>query len=165
MRSRWWYVVAALVAAVGWIVAVAFTAGTWDELRGSTVIPSGQPFDAEGHDVAVLTDLPQPGRDIACEAVGPGEERTEISSDSIVDVTVTTDGTRWHLIALMEDGRADMTAECTPGDELSDSASYGYALVNDLDGRDLMGSLIAWVSLTAGIVLAAVTAWRRRATS
>lgn len=165
MTSRWWYAAAAAIAAVGWIVAVAFTAGTWDELRDSTVIPSGQPFDAEGHDVAVLTDLPQPGRDISCEAVGPAEERTPIPSDAIVDVTVTTDGTRWHLIALMEDGRADMTVECTPGDELSDSASYGYALVNDLDGRDLSGSLIAWGSLAAGLAVAGVVTWRRRIAS
>ncbi|MFD1859422.1 hypothetical protein EHW97_07410 [Aeromicrobium camelliae] len=161
MRSRAWYVIGAVIAAVGWVGATAYTAGAWDQLRGSTVTPVGQPFDGSGHDVAVLTDLPQPGREIACEAVGPGEERTPIPSDSVVDVTVSSDGTRWHLIALMEDGREQMSVECRPSDERSDSAIYGYAVVDDLDARDRAGSLLAWGSLAAGAAIIAATAWRR----
>lgn len=161
MRSRAWYVIGALIAAVGWVGATAYTAGAWDQLRDSTVTPVGQPFDGSGHDVAVLTDLPQPGREIACEAVGPGEERTPIPSDSVVDVTVSSDGTRWHLIALMEDGREQMSVECRPGDERSDSAIYGYAVVDDLDARDRTGSLLAWGSLVAGVAVIGATAWRR----
>lgn len=148
---------------LGWVVSVAFTAGAWDELRSSNITPVGQPFDAADRTVAVLTDLPQPGRTIDCEAVGPGEKRSPITDDGIVDVTATTDGTRWHLIGLMPAGRDQMTIECQPDDGLSDSAGYGYALVGDLDTRDTPGQLLAWGSLAAGLAIIGTTAWRRRA--
>lgn len=162
VRSRTWYIAGALIAAFGWVAATAYTAGAWDELRSSTVTPVGQPFDASGHSVAVLTDLPQPGRQISCEAAGPGEERTAIGSDSVVDVTVSSDGSHWHLIALMPKGRDQMSVECRPDDERSDSAIYGYAIVDDLDARDGAGSAISWGSLVIGLLVVGGTAWRRR---
>jgi len=162
VRSRWWYAVGAAVATLGWVIAVAFTAGVWDELRESEITPVGQPFDASGRTVAVLTDLPQPGRDVTCEAVGPKKKRTAIADQGVIDVTVTTDGTRWHLIALMPSGRDQMNVRCKPGDELSDSAGYGYAVIDDLDARDASGRFIAWGSGVIGLAIAGVTAWRRR---
>lgn len=161
MRFRW-YVVAIAIVVVGWLGAVAHSAGAWDVVRESAVTPVGRDFDAKGRHVGVLTDLPQPERGITCEAVGPGKDQTTPIDPAPVDVSVDSDGTRWYLIALMEDGRDGMDVTCTPADENSDSAVYGYQVISELNDRAATTRLLSIVSLVAGIALAGWTAWKRR---
>ena len=155
LSRRHWYVVAALLAAVAWVAGTALAASSWDPLRAASVVPVGQPVQIEdGQDLAVLTDLVQPDRDIACVA-RKGKNRTPIP-ESTVDVVVDSDGSRWHLIGVLTDPPDGARIVCRPADDATDTARYGTAVV-DLATRDGAGRLIAWGGLALGAGLAATT--------
>lgn len=155
LTRRRWYVVAALIAVVAWIAGTAFAASAWDPLRSATVVPVGQPVQVRGGDhLAVLTDLPQPERQVSCVARA-GKKRVPIPA-ATVDVIVDSDGSRWHLLGVLPDAPDESRVVCRPADKQTDTARYGTALVN-LSDRVGAGKAIAWVGLLGGLGLAGAT--------
>lgn len=155
LTRRHWYAVAALIAALAWVVGTAVAASSWDRLREATVVPVGQPIEVSaGQQLAVLTDLPQPERDIRCTARLSGE-RTVIPA-ATVDIVVDSDGQRWRLLGVLEDPPDGARVVCRARDDQTDTARYGTA-VADLSGLDAAGTAIAWTGLLGGLGLAAAT--------
>lgn len=155
LTRRRWYLVAALIAVVAWIAGTAFAASAWDPLRSATVVPVGQPIQVTSDDdLAVLTDLPQPERQISCVARA-GKKRVPIPA-ATVDVIVDSDGSRWHLLGVLSDAPDEARVVCRPADRQTDTARYGTALVN-LSSRVGAGQAVAWIGLLAGLALAGAT--------
>lgn len=155
LTRRRWYLVAALIAVLGWVAGTAFAASAWDPLRETTVTPVGQPIKASGQDdLAVLTDLTQPERDVACIA-RVGKKRVPIEA-ATVDIVVDSDGSRWHLLGVLPDAPDQSRIVCRPADKQTDTARYGTALV-DLSSREGVGQIIAWAAFAGGLGLAGAT--------
>lgn len=155
LTRRRWYVVAALIAVVAWIAGTAFAASAWDPLRTAEVVPVGQPIQSGGDEnLAVLTDLTQPERDVACVARS-GKKRLRVPP-ATVDIVVDSDGSRWHLIGVLPDAPDETRVVCRPKDDQTDTARYGTALV-DLSNRVGTGKAIAWGGLALGLGLAGTT--------
>lgn len=160
-HSLWWYVLGVGLAVGGWLAGVVHSAGAWDVVRQSPVTVAAEKFDAAGSHVGVLTDLVQPDREIRCRAVGPKKgQATEIEA-APVDVSVNSDGTRWHLIGIT-DGRDGMRIRCNPTDKRTDPAVYGYQLISALSDRADTSRFIAVGGALGGILLVSWTAWSRR---
>lgn len=155
LTRRLWYLVAAVIAMVAWTAGTAYAASAWDPLREAEVTPVGQAIRTDGADLAVLTDLPQPEREIRCFARAPKQERVQIPASS-VDVTVDSDGRRWYLLGVLPNATDGVHVACGPADQATDTARYGTALVT-LSSRAGTGRAIAWAGLLAGAALALAT--------
>lgn len=160
IAHRGWYAVAVLIPLLAWVFATAHVASSWDAVRSVAVTPVGERINAGGEDLAVFTDLPQPDREIECVAVGPKKKRTAIPA-SPVEVVVNSDGSQWTLIGFLDNAGDGFRVRCSPTDDRTDAAIYGYALIDDLQSRSGTGHLIAWGGVVLGLALAAVTTWAR----
>lgn len=157
LAKRRWYAVAALIAVLGWVVGTAHAASAWDPLRDTTVTPLGQNIDPGGDDVAVFTDLQQPERNIRCFARADGPQLRVPAAP--VDITVDSDGSRWHLIGVLRGGPDGLHVACGPADAAdgaTDTARYATAVV-DLSSRVGAGRVIGWGGFAAGALLAGAT--------
>lgn len=155
LTRRRWYLVAALIAVLAWVGGTAFAASAWDPLRAAQVIPVGQSIQGNGEDdLAVLTDLPQPERDVTCVARS-GKKRIPVPA-ATVDVVVDSDGSRWHLLGVLPDAPDQVRVVCRPKDRQTDTSRYGTALV-DLSSRVGTGETLGWLGLVAGLGLAGAT--------
>ena len=125
---RSWYLLAIAIPLFAWILSTAQLASRWDSVHDAKPIPLGAAFDAEGQSVAVFTDFRQPDREIICSVTRPKDQRGELSRPP-VDVSVDYDSTRWHLVAMAEDGHEKMNLRCGPADKLTDGATYACAVV------------------------------------
>ena len=101
-----WYLAAFLLAIGSTMAATAVAARAFDPVRDATVTPVTERVDAAGSTLAIYTDLVQPDRDILCRGrYGQDDRGRIVIPDKDVDITARGDGTTWHLIALLEDGR------------------------------------------------------------
>lgn len=164
ITSPFGYLAAVLVVLAGWVGATVVAAGAWDTVREATLVPVTQErADAEGASVAVFTDIVQPDRDIACRG-RDGDDQVVTIDEAAIDVPVESDGTEWHLINLLPQGRDGLKVRCGPSDDRVDNATYSYAVVDGFTSRGERGQAIATTGLLAGIALAAWTfVCRRRA--
>lgn len=158
-----WYLAAFLLAIGSAMAAAAVAASAFDPVRDATVVPVAERVDAKGSSLAVYTDIVQTDRDVACHARGLDKRRVEIP-DKGVDIRAQSDGSTWHLIGLLEEGRDGLKVVCTPRDRRIDNASYGYAVVDDYQSTIQNGKGIAILGVTIGAGLGAyVYVSRRRA--
>lgn len=158
-----WYLAAFLLAIGSAMAATAVAASAFDPVRDAVVAPVTERVDAAGTTLAIYTDIVQPDRDINCRGrYGDGDKgRIEIP-DKGIDVTAQGDGTRWHLIGLLEKGRDGLRIVCTPADERVDNAIYGYATVTGYGSRVNNGRGIAYIGVAAAVAFAALVFWTRR---
>lgn len=160
--SPFGYLAAVLLVLVGWVGATVVAAGAWDTVRDSTLVPVTQELaDADGLSVAVFTDILQPERTITCRGTGAKGADVAIKTAAI-DVPVDADGTEWHLINLLPEGRDGLKVRCSPLDKRVDNAAYSFALVDGFTSRGERGQAIATTGLLAGIALAGWTFACRR---
>lgn len=158
-----WYLAAFLLAIGSAMAGTAVAASAFDPVRDATVTPITERVDAKGATLAIYTDIVQTERDILCRGRYGAEDRGRVViPDKGVDVTAQGDGTRWHLIALLEDGRDDLRIVCTPQDKRVDNASYGYATVTGYGSRVNNGRGIAYLGVAISAVLAGWIFWCRR---
>lgn len=155
---RWWYLVAVTIAVVAWVVGTAISASAWDPLRQAEVELVGQPIQTNGQDLAVLTDLPQPDRNVTCTARS-GKKRIVIPA-APVEVVVPSDGSRWHLIGVLDNPPSNARVTCRPADNATDTARYGTALV-DLSSHTSAGKVVAWGGFLVGLGLAGIVVYTR----
>jgi hypothetical protein len=157
LTSPLWYLAAVLLVLGGAMAGVVVAAGAWDEIREANVQPVTERVDASSGTLAVYTDIVQDDRGVRCTATGPGKkaEPTPIPRATI-DIAVDDDGNVWHLIGLLKDGAKDVALACAPDDDKSDTASYGYAVV-DGASRTNTGEGIAVLGTAAGLALAVYT--------
>jgi hypothetical protein len=158
-----WYLAALMIALGTTVIAVVVAASAFSPVRDATVIPVTERVDAKGSTLAIYTDIVQTERDIACRGRYGDKDvgRVEIPGKD-VEITAQGDGTRWTLIALLEDGRDDLRIVCTPGDKRVDNASYGYATVTGYTSTVNNANGIRYLGLLAGGALAAWVFWCRR---
>ncbi|MET0447871.1 MAG: hypothetical protein ABW004_05675 [Aeromicrobium sp.] len=158
-----WYLAALLIALGSLIGAAVYGASAFDSVRDATVIPVTERVDAKGSTLAIYTDIVQEDRDIACRGRYGDEDkgRVEIPPTS-VDVAADGDGTRWTLIALLEEGRDELRIVCTPADRRVDNASYGYATVTGYASRANTAQGFAWIGSALAAGLAGWVFWSRR---
>jgi hypothetical protein len=159
-----WYLAALLIALGSTIAAVVVASTAFNPVRDATVIPITERVDAKGSTLAIYTDIEQPGRDIACRGrYGDDDKGRVVIPAKDVAISAQGDGTRWTLIALLEEGRDDLRIVCTPGDERVDNASYGYATVTGYASTVNNGKGITAIGLAVAAGLAGWVAWCRRA--
>lgn len=158
-----WYLAAFLLAIGSAMAGTAVAASAFDPVRDATVTPITERVDANGTTLAIYTDIVQSDRDILCRGrYGDADKgRIEIPNKG-VDVTAQGDGTRWHLISLLEDGRDGLRIVCTPKDKRIDNASYGYATVTGYASTVNNGRGIAYIGIGIAAVLAGWIFWCRR---
>ncbi|MBC7631958.1 hypothetical protein [Aeromicrobium sp.] len=157
-----WYLAAFLFALVSVMGATVVAAGGWTPVRESTVTPtSNEHAEAAGKSLAVFTDVLQPDRVVTCRGTGPGKKVIEIPGKG-VDIIADSDGTRWHLIALLRDGSNGLRVRCTPRDRRPDNASYGFAAVTGYDSAVNNGKGVAVLGGTVGLGFAAYVYYCRR---
>lgn len=162
VTSPFGYLAALIIVLAGWIGATVVAAGAWDTVRDSTLVPVTQErADARGSSVAVFTDLLQPTRTIACRGRDLKDDVVEIEPAAI-DVPVESDGTEWHLINLLPEGRDGLKVRCGPLDKRVDNATYAFAVVDGFTSRGERGQAIATTGLLAGLGLAGWTFVCRR---
>ncbi|MCL3816974.1 hypothetical protein [Aeromicrobium wangtongii] len=158
-----WYLAAFLLAIGSAMAATAVAASAFDPVRDARVTPATERVDAKGATLAIYTDIVQVDRDILCRGRYGDKDKGRIEiPDKGVDVTADSDGTRWHLIGLLEQGRDGLRIVCTPTDKRTDNASYGYATVTGYSSRVNNGRGIAYIGIAAGAVLAGWIFWCRR---
>lgn len=158
-----WYLAAFLLALSSAMVATAVAASAFGPVRDAVVTPVTERVDAKGATLAIYTDIVQDGREISCRGRYGKDDKGRIEiPDKGVDVTAQGDGTRWHLIGLLEDGLDGMRIVCTPKDKRLDNASYGYATVTGYGSRVNNGRGIAYIGIGAAAVLAGWIFWCRR---
>lgn len=156
------YLAAVLIVLAGWVGATVVAAGAWDTVRDATLVPVTQErADATDRSVAVFTDIVQPERDIACRGRDLDGRATDIDPAAI-DVTVDSDGTTWHLINLLPEGRDGLKVRCGPLDRRVDNATYSFAIIDGFTSRGERGQAIAATGLLLGIALAGWTFVSRR---
>jgi len=158
-----WYLAAFFLAIASAMAATAVAASALDPVRDAVVAPVTERVDARGSTLAIYTDIVQADRDIACRG-RYGEKdvgRIEIP-DKGIDVTAQGDGTRWHLIGLLEKGRDGLRIVCTPADKRVDNAIYGYATVTGYASTVNNGRGVAYLGVAAAAVLAGWVFWCRR---
>lgn len=158
-----WYLAAFLLAIGSTMAATAVAARAFDPVRDATVTPVTERVDAGGSTLAIYTDLVQPERDILCRGrYGTDDRGRVVIPDKGLDITARGDGTTWHLIGLLEDGRDGLRIVCTPRDERVDNAAYGYATVSGYRSTVNNGAGIAYIGVGAAAVLAGWIFWCRR---
>lgn len=158
-----WYLAAFLLAIGSAMAATAVAASAFDPVRDASVTPVTERVDAQGSTLAIYTDIVQADRDILCRGrYGDQDKGRIVIPDKGVDVTADGDGTRWHLIGLLEEGRDGLRIVCSPADKRVDNASYGYATVTGYSSRVNNGRGIAYIGVAAAAVLAAWVLWCRR---
>jgi hypothetical protein len=158
-----WYLAALLIALGSTMVAAAVGATAFDPIRDATVVPITERVDASGSTLAVYTDIVQADRDISCRGRFGDDDRGRVVIPSTdLEIGAQGDGTRWTLIAILEDGRDDLRIVCTPADKRVDNASYGYATVTGYASARNNGKGIATLGVTVGAALAAWVFWCRR---
>ncbi len=162
VTSAFGYLAAVLIVLAGWVGATVVAAGAWDTVRDSTLVPvTQQRADAKGSSVAVFTDIAQPERTVACRGRDLDKQAVAIEPAAI-DVPVESDGTEWHLINLLPEGRDGLKVRCAPLDKRVDNATYAFAIVDGFTSRGERGQAIATTGLLAGIALAGWTFICRR---
>jgi hypothetical protein len=158
-----WYLAAFLLAIGSAMAGTAVAASAFDPVRDAVVTPITERVDAKSATLAVYTDIVQTERGILCRGrYGADDKGRVVIPDKGVDVIAQGDGTRWHLIALLEDGRDGLRIVCTPKDKRIDNASYGYATVTGYGSRVNNGRGIAYLGVSAAVVLAGWIFWCRR---
>lgn len=158
-----WYLAALLLALGSTMAAAAVAAGAFGPVRDATVIPVTERVDAKGSTLAIYTDIVQTDRDVACRGRYGDEDKGRVVIPATdVEISAQGDGTRWTLIALLEDGRDDLRIVCTPGDRRVDNASYGYATVTGYATAVNNGKGVAALGLAAAGGLAGWVLWCRR---
>jgi hypothetical protein len=158
-----WYLAAFFLAIGSAMAATAVAASAFDPVRDAVVTPITERVDAGGASLAVYTDIVQTDRNVLCRGrYGAHDKGRVVIPNKGVDVTATGDGTKWHLIALLEDGRDGLRIICTPADKRIDNASYGYATVSGYGTRVNNGRGIAYLGIAAAAVLAGWIFWCRR---
>ena len=160
-----WYLAAFLVALGSSMVGTVIAAGAWDEVRTATVTPANAPVDAAGRTLAVFTDQSQPDRTIVCStrpADDPEAEPEEVP-EATLDLSVDSSGVRWYLLAVEAESEDGLVVTCVPEDGRTDTAAYGFAVVDGFDAAG-RGGRIGAIGTGAGLVLAiALFVQRRRA--
>jgi hypothetical protein len=158
-----WYLAAFLLAIGSAMAATAVAASAFDPVRDATVTPVTERVDAQGSTLAIYTDMVQPDRDILCRGRYGDKDKGRVQiPDKGVDVAAAGDGTRWHLIGLLEQGRDGLRIVCTPEDKRVDNAAYGYATVTGYSSRVNNGRGIAYIGIAVAAVLAGWIFWCRR---
>jgi hypothetical protein len=158
-----WYLAAFLIAIGSAMAGTAVAASAFDPVRDATVTPVTERVDARGTTLAIYTDLVQDGRDISCRGrYGEGDRGRVVIPSKGVDVTAQGDGTKWHLIGLLEEGRDGLRIVCTPADRRVDNAAYGYATVTGYGSAVNNGRGVASMGAAVGVVLGAWVFWCRR---
>lgn len=157
-----WYLAAFLIAIGSAMGAVIVAAGAFDSVRDATVIPVTERAEASGKTLAVYTDVVQPDRDVTCQATGTDNKPVDIPDKGVDIVATNTDGTAWHLIGLLDEGKADLRIACAPKDKRADNAAYGFAAVTGYSTTVNNGHGIEVLGLAAGAGLAAWVYWCRR---
>ena len=157
---RSWYILAIAVPLIAWLLGSAQLASRWDSVHEAKPIALGGTFDADGRSVAVFTDFPQPDRVIDCSIAKPREFEGKIAKPP-VEISVDFDSTRWHLIALAEEGHEKMAISCLPADEHTDGSSYAFAVVpTDFEAKT-SAEFIVWGGLGFGFLIAVVIGYTR----
>lgn len=158
-----WYLAAFILALGSAMAATAVAASAFDPVRDAAVTPVTERVDGRGTTLAVYTDLVQDDRTISCRGrYGEADRGRVVIPDKGIDVTAEGDGTTWHLIGLLEQGRDGLRIVCTPDDDRVDNAAYGYALVSGYGSRVNNGRGIAYIGVAVAVVLAAWIYWCRR---
>jgi hypothetical protein len=158
-----WYLAAFLLAIGSTMAATAVAASALDPVRDATVTPITERVDAKGSTLAIYTDLVQDGREISCRGrYGPDDRGRVVIPDKGIDVTAHGDGTTWHLIGLLENGRDGLRIVCTPVDKRVDNAAYGYATVTGYASTVNNGRGIAYIGVAVAAAFAAWVFWCRR---
>lgn len=158
-----WYLAAFLLAIGSTMAATAVAARAFDPVRDATVTPVTERVDAAGSTLAIYTDLVQPDRDILCRGrYGQDDRGRVVIPEQDLDITARGDGTTWHLIALLEDGRDGLRIVCTPRDKRVDNAAYGYATVTGYRSTVNNGQGIAYIGVAVAAVLGGWIFWCRR---
>lgn len=164
LTSPLWYLAAFLLAIGSAMAATAVAASALDPVRDATVTPVTERVDAQGSTLAIYTDLVQADREISCRGrYGQDDRGRVVIPDKGIDVTAQGDGTTWHLIGLLENGRDGLRIVCTPVDKRVDNAAYGYATVTGYSSTVDNGRGIAYIGVAAAAVFAAWVFWCRRA--
>ena len=158
LSHRRWYVVAALIALFSWAAGTAYAASAWDPVRTAAVAPIGQDLNPAGKDLAIFTDVLQPDRNVQCFARADGP-RIKVPA-APVEISVDSDGTRWHLIAVLRSAPDGVHVACAPRDKAIDTARYGTAIV-DLSSRLGTAKLMSWGGFAVGLTLATATLYAR----
>jgi len=160
-----WYLAAFLLAIASAMAATAVAASAFDPVRDAVVTPVTERVDAAGTTLAIYTDIVQSDRDINCRGRYGDEDKGRIEiPDKGIDVTAEGDGTRWHLIGLLEKGRDGLRIVCTPADERVDNAIYGYATVTGYESTVNNGRGIAYIGVALAVGFAGFVFWSRRQT-
>jgi hypothetical protein len=158
-----WYLAAFLLAIGSAMAATAVAASAFDPVRDATVTPVAERVDAAGASLAIYTDLVQDDRQISCRGrYGEADRGRVVIPDKGIDVTAHGDGTTWHLIGLLENGRDGLRIVCTPADKRVDNAAYGYATVTGYSTAVNNGKGVAYLGVAAAALLAAWIFWCRR---
>jgi hypothetical protein len=158
-----WYLAAFVLALSGAMAGTAVAASAFDPVRDATVVPVTERVDAKGSTLAIYTDLVQDDRVISCRGrYGEGDRGRVVIPGKGIDVTAQGDGTTWHLVGLLEQGRDGLRIVCTPTDDRVDNAAYGYATVTGYGSAVNNGKGIASIGAGLGAVLAAWVFWSRR---
>lgn len=156
------YLAAVLLVLVGWVLATAVAAGAWDPVRNATLTPVTEKLaDAKNRTLAVYTDISQPERKIRCAVRDPKGVRNYVPPAAL-DITVDSDGSQWHLVALMPEGRDGLIVRCASPDGRVDNATYAYAVIDGFTSRGRLGQGIAAGGVLAGLGLGVWTFWSRR---
>lgn len=157
---RSWYLLAILVPLIAWIIGSAQLASRWDSVHDAKPIALGGNFDAYGQSVAVFTDFPQPDRIVECSVTKPNEFAGKISTPP-VEIAVDYDATRWHLIAIAEEGQDKMAITCAAADGHTDGATYAYAVIpTDFEAKT-SAKFIVWGGLAFGFFISVVIGYNR----
>lgn len=158
-----WYLAAFVIAVGSAMAATAVAASAFDPVREAVVTPVTERVDARGTTLAIYTDLVQEDRVITCRGrYGQADRGRVVIPDKGVDVTAEGDGTTWHLIGLLEEGRDGLRIVCTPDDDRVDNAAYGYATVTGYGSTVNNGRGIAYIGVAVAVVLAGWIFWCRR---
>lgn len=158
-----WYLAALLIALASLMGAAAYGASAFDAVRDATVTPVTERVDARGSTLAIYTDIVQADRDISCRGrYGDGDRGRIVIPATTVDVAAQGDGTRWRLIALLDEGRDGLRIVCTPADRRVDNAAYGYATVTGYSSRANNAQGFAWLGTAVAAALAGWVFWCRR---
>jgi len=168
LRSPFGYLVAVLVVLAGWIGATVIAAGAWDPVRDAALTPvTEKKADAAGHSLAVYTDIVQPDRAITCLATGPAPKGSKKKAETKIpaakiDVIAEVDGTEWHLLGLLPEGKDGVDVRCTPRDRKVDNATYSYAIIDGFTSRGRTAQIVLLIGLFGGIAVIGATFWTRR---
>lgn len=158
-----WYLAALLIGLGTTVAAVVVAASAFDPVRDATITPVTERVDAAGSTLAIYTDIVQDDRDISCRGrYGDQDAGRVVIPPEQVGIKADGDGTRWTLIALLQEGRDGLRIVCSPADKRVDNASYGYATVTGFTSTVNNANGIRYLGLGAAAVLAGWVFWCRR---